>query len=145
MDIMRMEKGYLHWGHDISPAENPYEAGLGFAIKLNKKENFIGKEFLTNNKHIRKKKLLMFVLNDTTPGNPLLLHDEPIYLDNKIIGRTTSGNYSFCFEKNLSYGYVNSGNSYETLKDKNIFIEVEKKKYPVYILQMPLNQKDYKN
>ena len=32
MDIMRMEKGYLHWGHDISPAENPYEAGLGFAV-----------------------------------------------------------------------------------------------------------------
>ena len=29
-----MEKGYLHWGHDISPAENPYEAGLVFAIKV---------------------------------------------------------------------------------------------------------------
>jgi len=47
--------------------------------------------------------------------------------------------------KNLSFGYVNSGNSYETLKHKNIFIEVEKKKYPVDILQKPLNQKDYKN
>ena len=33
MDIMRMEKGYLHWGHDISPAENPYESGLDFALK----------------------------------------------------------------------------------------------------------------
>ena len=40
-----MEKGYLHWGHDISPAENPYEAGLDFAIKINKKEDFIGKDF----------------------------------------------------------------------------------------------------
>ena len=52
MDIMRMEKGYLHWGHDISPAENPYEAGLAFALKLNKKEDFIGKGFLVNNKNI---------------------------------------------------------------------------------------------
>ena len=34
MDIMRMEKGYLHWGHDISPAENPYEAGLVFCLKV---------------------------------------------------------------------------------------------------------------
>ena len=38
MDIMRMEKGYLHWGHDISSAENPFEAKLGFAVKLNKKD-----------------------------------------------------------------------------------------------------------
>ena len=38
MDIMRMEKGYLHWGHDISPGENPYEAGIGFAVKLIKRE-----------------------------------------------------------------------------------------------------------
>ena len=87
----------------------------------------------------------MLVLNENKPGKPLLLHDEPIYLDDTIIGRTTSGNYSFCFEKNLSFGYVNSGNSYETLKDKNIFIEVEKKKYPVDILQEPLNRKNYKN
>jgi 4-methylaminobutanoate oxidase (formaldehyde-forming) len=99
MDIMRMEKGYLHWGHDISPAENPYEAGLGFAIKLNKKENFIGKEYLIKNKNKRKKKLLMFELNDTAPGKPLLLHDEPIYYNKKIVGETTSGNYSFLYKK----------------------------------------------
>ena len=87
----------------------------------------------------------MFTLKDSKPGEPLLLHDEPIYLDDKIIGRTTSGNYSFCFEKNLSFGYVNSGNTYETLKDKNIFIEVEKKKYPVEVLERPLNAKNYKS
>ena len=91
------------------------------------------------------KRLMMFTLKDSKPGEPLLLHDEPIYLDDKIIGRTTSGNYSFCYEKNLSFGYVNSGNSYETLKDKNIFIEVEKKKYTVNIIVKPLNTKNYKN
>ena len=47
--------------------------------------------------------MMMFTLKDNQPGQPLLLHDEPIYLD-KIIGRTTSGNYSFCFNKNLSFG-----------------------------------------
>ena len=41
----------------------------------------------------------------------------------------------------MSFGYVNSGNTKETLKDKKIYIEVEKKKYPVEILQKPLNQK----
>jgi glycine cleavage system aminomethyltransferase T len=146
MDIMRMESGFLHWGHDISPEENQYQAGLKFAISYKKNVDFIGKEALMSIKDKNlDKRLMMFALKDSKPGEPLLLHDEPIYLDDTIIGRTTSGNYSFCYEKNLSYGYVNSGNSYETLKDKNVFIEVEKKKYPVYILQMPLNQKDYKN
>ena len=91
------------------------------------------------------KTLMMFVLKDSKPGQPLLLHEEPIYLDDKIIGRTTSGNYSFCFNKNLSFGYVNSGNTIETLQGKKLFIEVEKIKYPVEILLKPLNTKDFKN
>ena len=146
MDIMRMESGFIHWGHDISPEENQYQAGLKFAISYKKNIDFIGKEALMKIKDKElDKRLMMFTLKENKPGEPLLLHDEPIYLDDKIIGRNTSGNYSFCYEKNLSFGYVNSGNSYETLKDKNIFIEVEKKKYPVDILQKPLNQKNYKN
>ena len=40
MDIMRMEKMYLHWGHDISPEENPYQAGLGFVVNT-KMNNFV--------------------------------------------------------------------------------------------------------
>ena len=48
----------------------------------------------------------MFTLQNNKPGEPLLLHDEPIYLDDKIIGRTTSGNFSFNFDKNLAFGYV---------------------------------------
>ena len=141
MDIMRMEKGYLHWGHDISPAENPYEAGLAFALKLNKKEDFIGKEFLINNKNIRKKKLLMFVLNDTTPGNPLLLHDEPIYYEGKIVGETTSGNYSFTYNKNLAYGYIDAKLDFDV--SNSVFeIEVAKKKYKASVLNKALHDPD---
>ena len=50
----------------------------------------------------------MLSLNRYKPGTPLLLHEEPIYLKDKIIGRTTSGNYSFNYKKNLSFGYVKS-------------------------------------
>ena len=141
-----MESGFIHWGHDISPEENQYQAGLKFAISFKKNVDFVGKEALLKIKDKKlDKRLMMFTLKNSKPGQPLLLHDEPIYIDDKIIGRTTSGNYSFCFEKNLSFGYVNSGNTYETLKDKNIFIEVEKQKYAVEILKKPLNQKNYKN
>ncbi len=146
LDTMRMETGFLHWGHDISPEENQYQAGLNFAISYKKNVDFIGKDSLSKIKSKPlDKRMIMFTLKDNQPGKPLLLHDEPIYLDDKIIGRTTSGNYSFCYNKNLSFGYVNSGNTKETLKDKNIYIEVEKKKYPVDILQKPLNQKNFRN
>ena len=64
------------------------------------------------------KTMMMFTLKDNKPGEPLLLHEEPIYLDNKIIGRTTSGNYSFCFDKNLSFGYVNQGIPLKSLRIK---------------------------
>ena len=143
MDILRMEKGYLHWGHDISSAENSYEAGLEFALKLNKKEDFIGKEFLIKNKNVKKKKLLMFVLDDTTPGNPLLLHDEPIYHNGKIVGETTSGNYSFIYNKNLAFGYVN--NDLQLDMTSTFFeIEVAKKKYRASVLTKALHDPENK-
>ena len=141
-----MESGFLHWGHDISPEENQYQAGLQFAISYKKNINFIGKEALLKIKDQKPTKFLaMMVLKDNKPGQPLLLHEEPIYLGDKIIGRTTSGNYSFNFEKNISFGYVNSGNTIENLIDKKLSIEIEKKKYPVSLIQKPLNQKNIKN
>ena len=87
----------------------------------------------------------MFTLKNSKPGEPLLLHDEPIYLDDKIIGRSTSGNYSFNFKKNLTFGYINSNLTNEELSNKNLFIEVEKKKYPISIQLEALKRTDFKN
>ena len=143
MDTMRMETGYLHWGHDISPVENQYEAGLKFAISYKKDINFIGKDALLKIKDKKlSKKFVMLTLKDSKPGHPLMLHDEPIYLDDKIIGHTTSGNYSFNFNKNLAFGYINIEKSLDELKDKNFSIEIEKIKYKADILTKPLNSKN---
>ena len=139
MDVMRMESGFLHWGHDISPEENQFEAGLNFAISFKKETNFIGKEQLTKLRDKKpKKKFIMLSLKNNNPGQPLLLHEEPIYLDNKIIGRTTSGNYSFNYNKNLSFGYVSSDYSNHELSGKNLYIEVAKCKHPVNVELHPL-------
>ena len=146
MDIMRMESGFLHWGHDISPEKNQYQAGLNFAISFKKDFNFIGKEKL---KKIKEKKLdkrfVMLVLKDSNPGKPLLLHEEPIYLDSNIVGKTTSGNYSFNFDKNLSFGYIKSDLSINELSKRNIYIEVENKKYAAELIFKPLKKTNFKN
>ncbi len=83
----------------------------------------------------------MLSLIDSKPGNPLLLHEEPIYLKDKIIGRTTSGNYSFNYNKNLSFGYIKSEYSNKELKKMDLYIEVAKKKYPVRVEVNPLKDK----
>jgi hypothetical protein len=51
-----------------------------------------------------------------------MLHDEPIYYDGKIVGRTTSGNYSFNFKKNIAFGYINFDTN---IGEKNLEIEIE--------------------
>ncbi len=50
IDSLRLEKGYLVWGADITPDETPYEAGLGFAVKLDKEGGFIGRDALAEAK-----------------------------------------------------------------------------------------------
>ena len=86
----------------------------------------------------------MLSLINNNPGNPLLLHEEPIYLENEIIGRTTSGNYSFNYKKNLSFGYLNTPYSIEELTDKKLYIEVEKKLHQAKVEIKPLKDRKIK-
>ena len=141
-----MESGFLHWGHDISPEENLYQAGLSFTISSKKEIDFIGKKALEKIKQNKvKTRFAMFTLKESVPGKPLLLHDEPIYEGEKIIGRSTSGNYSFNFKKNLVFGYINNVFSNKELQNRNLFIEVEKNKYLVELIDKPLKQTNFKN
>ena len=142
MDILRMEKGYLHWGHDISPEENQYEAGLNFAISYKKNVDFIGKNVLLKKRDAKpKKKLIVLSLKKSKPGFPLLLHDEPIYFNGKIIGRTTSANYSFNYKKSIAFGYVETQ---QDLKKYKIEIEVEKEKYEALVEDRPIHDPNNK-
>ncbi len=139
MDILRMESGFLHWGHDISPEENQFEAGLNFAVSFKKNYDFIGKQALLKiNKDKIKKKFIMLSLDNTKPGEPLALHFEPIYIDGKICGNTTSANYSFNYNKNLLFGYVSTDFELEELSNKKIEVEIEKVKYNASLLLKPL-------
>ena len=129
LDMLRLEKKFLHWGHDITSENNPIEAGLNFAISFKKKENFIGRKFLESiiNKPI-KKKLLLFSLKISKPGSPLLLHDEPIFCKGKIVGYSTSSNYSFNYNKNIFLAYIKTDTD---LNHESLSIEVESKTHKI--------------
>ena len=88
--------------------------------------------------------MVMLTLKDSKPGSPLLLHDEPIYYDGKIVGRTTSGNYSFNYNKNMCFGYINLILPLEKLAKESFFIEVEKKQYEAILLTKALHDPENK-
>ena len=81
----------------------------------------------------------MLTLDDTTPGNPLALHFEPIYIDGKICGNTTSANYSFNYNKNLLFGYINLDRLKKDLYQNSFSVLVEKKEYEAILLDKPLH------
>ena len=106
MDTLRLESGYRHWGHDITDEDTPVEAGLGFAVAWDKPGGFLGREPLLVQKAApRTKRLLQFKLEDT---ERLLYHDEPIYRDDELVGRTTSGMWSYALNRPLAMGYAHS-------------------------------------
>ena len=104
LNSLRMEKGYRHWGHDITPDETPLDAGLGFVVGWNKTHGFIGCEALRAQREAGpSKRLVQFRLHD---GDRLLHHNEPIWRDDTIVGSITSGMYGHTIDASLGMGYV---------------------------------------
>ncbi len=104
MNSLRMEKGYRHWGHDITDEDTPLEAGLGFAVAMNKPGEFIGREALLRQKERGlTRRLVQFSLDDP---EPLLYHNEPILRDGTIVGRVTSGMFGHTIGRSIGLGYV---------------------------------------
>jgi len=109
LNSLRMEKGYRHWGHDISDEDTPLQAGLGFAVALNKAGGFIGQEALQQQKaQGLTRKLVQFALHD---DSKLLYHNEPVLRDGVIVGRISSGMYGHALQKSLGMGYVEFGSA----------------------------------
>ncbi len=106
LNTLRMEAGYRHWGHDITEEDTPLEAGLGFTIAWDKAGGFLGRDvLLAHRDQPRSKRLVQFKLEDP---DLVLYHDEPIYRDGVIVGRTTSGMYGHTVGACLAMGYVNN-------------------------------------
>ena len=103
MDSCRIEKGFRHFGHDITCEDHVLEAGLGFAVKETKKE-FIGRSAVLKKRESGlEKRLLQFKLKEK---EPLLYHNEPIIRDGEIAGYISSGNYGHTLGGAIGMGYV---------------------------------------
>jgi 4-methylaminobutanoate oxidase (formaldehyde-forming) len=103
VDSMRLEKGYRVWGSDIGPETDPYQAGLGFCVKLDKGE-FNGRAALLKKRDTPAgTRLVCLVLDDP---RSVALGSEPVRVGGEISGRVTSGGYGYSVGKSIAYAFV---------------------------------------
>jgi 4-methylaminobutanoate oxidase (formaldehyde-forming) len=104
IDSLRLEKGYRAWGADIGPDHTPDEAGLGWAVKLNKNIDFRGRAAVEAQRRDGVKKMLAcFTVEDP---DVVLLGRETIYRNGKRVGWLTSAGYGHTLGLSIGYGYV---------------------------------------
>ena len=110
MSSLRIEKGYRHWGDDITDEDTPVEAGLRFAVDFSKPE-FNGRERLLEQKaNGVSKRLVQFVLEDE---NYLLYHNEPVWRDGEMVGYISSGMFAHTAGAAIGLGYIKVGDTGE--------------------------------
>jgi 4-methylaminobutanoate oxidase (formaldehyde-forming) len=106
LESLRMEKGYRAWGSDITPNDTPFEAGLGWAVKLRKNTDFLGRRALEKLAgDTLKKRFAGFTVDDP---EIVLLGRETILRNGEPVGYLSSGGYGYTLGKNIGYGYVRS-------------------------------------
>jgi glycine cleavage system T protein len=103
IDSLRLEKGYRVWGADITPDETPFEAGLEFAVKL-EKNDFVGREaLLAARDRPLERKLVCLVLEEP---RSVALGSEPVRISEDVVGRVTSGGYGYTMARSIAYAYL---------------------------------------
>ena len=103
IDSLRLEKGYRYWSADVTPDDTPWEAGLGFCVKLDTGD-FIGRDaLLAQRQRGIARRLACLTLADP---HAVTFGGEPILRDGAPIGRVTSGGYGYTVERSIAYGYV---------------------------------------
>ena len=104
IESMRLEKGYRVWGTDLTGETSPYEAGLGFCVKLDKPGGFEGRDALLAARAAgMSRRLRAVVLDDPTR---VVLGAEPVRVGGEVVGRVTSGGYGYTLRSSIAYAYL---------------------------------------
>ncbi len=104
LESLRLEKGYRAWSSDLTPNDNPFEAGLGWAVKLKTDIDFLGRTALASAADAPlKKRFVGFTVDDP---EVVLLGRETILRDGEVVGYLTSAGFGYTIDRPIGYGYV---------------------------------------
>jgi 4-methylaminobutanoate oxidase (formaldehyde-forming) len=106
LNALRLEKCFYYWGDDICPSDTPFEANLGFCVRLDKGD-FIGREALLRQQAAGPtRKLVPLVLD----GDACVLWGgEAVVADGRVVGRVRSGGYGHTIGRNIALAYLPVG------------------------------------
>lgn len=105
IDSLRMEKGYLAFGSDITPLDTPYEARIGFCVKPSAHNPFVGQEALLKKRESDfDRRLCTLVIGDE--GYLTLYGGEAVLREGRVVGRLRSAGYGHFVRKNIGYAYL---------------------------------------
>ena len=142
LSSLRIEKGYFAWGHEIGPDDTPLQAGLEFAVKFNKPHSFIGKEaLLQQKKEGISRRLAMLTVTDS---EAFPHGGEPIWWNNKLVGRTTSGTFGHTLGCAVMMGYISCVETKldTMLNTENFEVEIACRRFPADVsLDAPYDPK----
>jgi 4-methylaminobutanoate oxidase (formaldehyde-forming) len=104
IESLRLEKGYRVWSTDITPETDPYEAGLGFCVRLDKPGGFEGRDaLLAKSEAGPTRRLCCVALADP---RVVALGSEPVRVGTEVVGRVTSAGYGFTAAASIAYAYL---------------------------------------
>lgn len=113
MNACRLEKGFLHFGHDIAEDDTPFESGLGFAVSMDKPD-FIGRQALETLKREQSPAYKNRLVSISVPSlnateGPYLIHNEPVWKNGAIVGHVTSGDFGFRLNSMVGIAALENG------------------------------------
>lgn len=137
-DTLRFEATLALYGQELSATISPLEAGIGFAVKVNKEAEFIGKEALKLQKEAGiPRKLIGIEMIDR--GIPR--HGYPVYVGDQLVGEVTTGTQSPTLKRNIGLALVDS----KVVSDDTEFsIEIRGKRLKVKMVPTPFYKREKK-
>ncbi|KAK3180258.1 hypothetical protein K4F52_008344 [Lecanicillium sp. MT-2017a] len=102
---LRLEKGFRSWGTDMTSEHDPFESGLGFAVKADK-ENYVGSDALKGRSADTSSRLLRCLTVDD--GKSVVLGKEPVFVNGEAQGYVTSAAFGYTIGKPIAYSYLPS-------------------------------------
>ncbi|QKK27015.1 FAD-dependent oxidoreductase [Rhizobium hidalgonense] len=141
MGSCRIEKAFRHFGHDIGEEDTPYETGLGFAVDLNKGE-FTGRDVLAKQKSggaATRFRTVTISVPDLDISGPYLVHNEPIWRGDELVGHVTSGGWGYRLNKMLGLASLHrdEGVSKAWIDEGGFEVQIVGKRYPIQVQLQP--------
>ncbi|NEH37647.1 FAD-dependent oxidoreductase (plasmid) [Rhizobium ruizarguesonis] len=135
----RLEKAFRHLGHDIGEEDTPYETGLGFAVKLSK-ANFVGRETLARQKATYgtatpHRTVSMMVEGASAETGPYLIHNEPVFKNDALVGHVTSGGWGWRVNAMVGLASLHNegGVTKDWLEEAGFHVQIAGRLYPIRV------------